>query len=160
MTQDFIGTEVAKIFNNKKYKYPLNMAMASVWILANFKGTNLKVLDVEKQSSMTDYFIIGSASNPTQANAMAEAICQMMKRHEITIKSVEGSTGADWTLIDLGDVIVHIFQETARNNYDLEGLYAASSFIKIPEDYYFQEPDKRPKTSSHSSNSSDDENYF
>ncbi|MBI2521892.1 MAG: ribosome silencing factor [Bdellovibrio sp.] len=160
MTQDFITAEIDKIFNNKKFKYPINVAMAAAWILANFKGTDLKILDVSKKSSLADYFVIGSAGNPTQATAMADTICQMMKKHDIPVKSLEGSSGTEWTLIDLGDVIIHIFQETIRSTYDLEGLYPTSNPVEIPSNYYFQEPKKRSKTGSSSSDSSDDENYF
>ncbi|OFZ15302.1 MAG: ribosome silencing factor [Bdellovibrionales bacterium GWA2_49_15] len=131
--------------------------MATVWILANFKGSDLKILDVGKHSSMADYFVIASAGNPTQAGAMADTVCQMMKKNNIAIKSLEGSSGSEWTLIDLGDVIVHIFQETARNIYDLEGLYTTSNLVKIPENYYFQGQEKQPKGPG---TSSDDENYF
>ncbi len=152
---NFVDVEIAKIFKNKKYKYPLNVAMASVWILANFKGSNLKILDISKQSSLADYFVIGSANNPTQADAMADQIGFMMKKHEITVKSVEGKSGQDWTLIDLGDVIIHIFQESARPTYDLESLYPTSSFVKIPEAYYFPESEEKK-----SNTPSDDENYF
>jgi len=157
MSSDFVSKNVTKIFKDKKFQYPLNMAYASTWILANTKGINLKVLDVAKRSSLADYFVLASASNPTQAEAMSDTICFQMKQQGYLPKSVEGRNGADWILIDLGDVIVHIFQESVRPNYDLESLYSFAKPIPIPEEYYFPES-QTPGDSKKQGN--DDENYF
>src|SRR5690606_703851 len=108
MSSEYINNEVDKILKDKKYPYPLNIAMASAWLLGNLKGVNLKILDVGKQSSLADFFILGSATNTTQAQAMAAEVILQMKRAGHEIVSREGmNSGADWILLDIGDIIVH-----------------------------------------------------
>jgi ribosome-associated protein len=130
----YIDDKTDKIF--QEYPYPQNMAMVTAWILGNLKGTNLKVLDVQGQSGLTDYFILASAQNPVQAQAMAEEISIQAKRLKQQIISIEGKEHADWILIDLADVIAHIFVESTRDIYDLDHLYADAPAIEIPQDYY------------------------
>ncbi|MFT6603537.1 MAG: ribosome-associated protein, partial [Bacteriovoracaceae bacterium] len=75
MSVEYVNTEVEKIINDKSFEFPQNLAMAAAWIMGNFKGLNLKVLDTRKRGSLADYFIMGSASNMTQAKSMADTIC-------------------------------------------------------------------------------------
>ena len=71
MSNDFINKEIDEIMEDKAFEFPQNSAMSSAWILGNFKGTNLKVLKMSKEFSLTDFFVIGSAQNSTQSKAMA-----------------------------------------------------------------------------------------
>ena len=113
------------------------MAMASAWILGNLKGINLKVLNVSESNSLTDFYILASATNPIQAKSMADEIVYQLKQHGLETRSKEGFNDSDWVLIDLGDIIVHIFLEASRSLYDLEGLWKGSENVSIPQDYYF-----------------------
>lgn len=157
MSNEFINNNVDKIVEDKNYAYPLNIAMASTWLLGNLKGVNLKVLDVAKQSSLADYFILASASNSTQAKAMADEIIYQMKRVGYSIVSREGlAAGADWILLDIGDIIVHIFLESSRNAYDLDSLWVGAKHMPIPQDYYFSEEDAARSSGSNN----DDRGFF
>lgn len=153
---DYISKEVEKIISNKEFAYPMNMAMASAWMLGNLKAFNLKVLNTEKSSSLADFYIIGSATNITQAQAMAETIMVQLKKHGANPRSTEGTKGADWILIDLGDIIVHIFLDTARSVYDLDSLWATATVVDIPQDYYFSSEDEGDQ----GSGSNDGSEYF
>ena len=62
-----------------------------------------------------------------------------MKKRGIRVKSIEGSKEADWTLVDLGDVIIHIVLETSRDNYSLEQLWNECPKVSIPAEYYFSD---------------------
>ena len=137
MSNDYINQQVDEIFNDKKFTFPLNSAMAAAWVLGNLKGINLKVYDVSKISSLGDYYVMGSASNIRQAHAMAEEISQQLKKHGMKIISTEGKADSDWILIDLGDILVHIFLEVSRGNYNLETLWEEATQIEIPNSYYF-----------------------
>ncbi len=138
MSTDFISKEVEKIVNTKELEFPLNLAMATAWILGNFKGINLKVLDVAKSSSLTDYFVLGSATNPTMAQSMADEIIKQMRVHGYEVISREGSQkGDDWILLDFGDIIVHVFLDISRNVYDLDNLWENAVEVEIPNSYYF-----------------------
>lgn len=155
MANEFVNNQVDKIIADKAYSYPLNIAMASTWLLGNLKGVNLRVLDVSKQSSLADYFVLASASNSTQAQAMAEEIIYQMKRAGHSIVSREGlAAGADWILLDVGDIIVHVFLESSRDAYNLDGLWVDAKHMPIPQDYYFSDDD------ANRSSGSDDRGFF
>jgi ribosome-associated protein len=156
MSREYITKEVEAIYKDKNFDGPLNMAMAAAWIMGNFKGFNLKVLDLRKSSSIADFFVIGSAGNPTQASAMAEEISFQMKNLGIEALSREGlKHNTDWILLDYADVIIHVFHEPARTIYDLDQLYKNANSIEIPESYYFSTPESERK-----STNDDGRNYF
>jgi ribosome-associated protein len=137
---EYVQNEVNKIISNKSFEFPLNHAMASAWIMANFKGDNLKIFDLKKSSALCDYSIIATAQNATQARAMVDEISLNLKNHGASIVSYEGYESADWILLDTGDVIVHIFNGPARDVYDLDLILAKNPQVKIPEEYYFGKP--------------------
>ncbi|RLA60572.1 MAG: ribosome silencing factor [Epsilonproteobacteria bacterium] len=148
MSNEFIQKEVNKIYG--EFEFPKNMAMASAWILGNLKASNLKVLDVKKTSGLVDYFVLASAGNPIQAQSMAEEVAFQAKRLKQKILSIEGRGGSDWILLDLGDIIVHIFIESVRDIYDLDQLYGEAPIVEIPNEYYFSTPEDE----------SEEEGYF
>lgn len=159
MSQEFITLEVNKIMANKKFEYPLNMAMASAWILGNLKGINLKIFDVSHTSSLADFYILASATSSTQANAMASSIQEHLKRKGMSFISKEGINKSDWILLDGGDIIVHIFQETARNVYEIESLWKEAQPIQIPNDYYFSNKEEI-KIQENSEDNKKDRHFF
>jgi ribosome-associated protein len=143
MSNEFITKEVTTIVKNKELEFPLNIAMATAWILGNFKGINLKILDVSKSSSLTDFYVLGSATNPTMAQSMADVIIKQMKEQGYGVISREGSKkGDDWILLDFGDIIVHVFLDISRNVYDLDNLWENAVEVEIPNSYYFSSEDE------------------
>jgi len=155
MSNPFIEKQVAKIINEENIEYPKNIALACAWIIANFKGVNIKVFDVSASSSLCDYNILASAQNTTQARSIVDELSPNLKKHGQEILSLEGLSDAEWILVDAGDVIVHLFQETARDIFDLDTLWSAYPQVKIPEEYYFSTPNQDEKTPNDNSN-----NYF
>lgn len=141
MSKEFVDKEIEKIVKDPELSFPKNMAMACAWLLGNLKGINLKVLDVSHTSSLSDFYVLGSASNSTQASAMADEIIRSLKRHGMNFLSKEGTSGSDWILLDAGDVIIHIFLEAAREVYGLESLWTEARPIAIPQSYYFSSED-------------------
>lgn len=137
---EYISTEVDKVIKNSAYEFPLNHAMASAWIVANFKGENLKIFDLRKSSALCDYSIIATAQNATQARALVDEISNNLRNVGANIVSYEGYESADWILLDTGDIIVHIFNGPARDVYDLDMIFARAPQVKIPEDFYFGKP--------------------
>jgi len=137
---EYIAGEVGKIIDNKQFEFPLNHAMATAWIMANFKGEDLKIFNMKKSSSLCDYSILATAQNTTQARAMADEISANLKNVGAHMVSFEGYESADWILLDTGDIIVHIFNGPARDVYDLDTRFARSEQIKIPEEFYFGKP--------------------
>jgi len=138
MSAEYIKQEVKKIINDDSFEFPLNLAMSAAWIMGNFKGINLKILDTQNTSSLSDYFVIASATNQTQAKAMADVITKELGELNHHALSKEGiSATSDWILLDFGDIICHVFLETSRDVYNLEALWKDAPAIEIPQDYYF-----------------------
>ncbi len=135
---EFLDKEIEKIISDKKFESPFNMAMAAAFIMGHFKGVNLKILDLRKVAGIAETFVIGSASNPMQAQAMSEEISRQMRLHGYEAISREGfKESSDWILLDYGDIIFHVFLESHRYVYDLDSLYAKAESIEIPEEYYY-----------------------
>ena len=88
------------------------------------KAFNLDVLSVGSLTSIADYFILMSANNERQSQAIADSILERLKT-ELRVKPllVEGTTPGRWVLLDFGDFIVHIFTEDVRRFYGLERLW-------------------------------------
>ena len=87
------------------------------------KAIQVVILDVRKLTSVADVFIICSGRSNRQVTAMAEFIQQDLKKSGKKPLNVEGKKEGHWVLMDYGDVIIHIFYESLRNFYDLEGLW-------------------------------------
>ena len=136
MSNPYIDSAVNKIMNDTQLEFPLNLALASCWISAHFKGENLKICDARGKSSLADYFILMSSNNTTQAGAIATEISNQLKKHKANCLSKEGLDTSNWILLDFGDVIIHIFQENARDIYDLDTLWADYPRAPIPGEYY------------------------
>ncbi len=135
----YIENEVAKIFAENE-DYTLKSAKAAAWILAHFKGVNLKIYKTATLNPLADYFVLGSVENKVQAGAVADAITRVFKDKELKLKSVEGTDEGEWILIDLGDIIVHVFQETTRDIFDLDTLWKTYPQIDIPNEFYHATP--------------------
>ena len=142
MANEYLQKEVQKIIGDKRWAFPLNHAFVATYLLAHFKGENLKVFDMTKGSALCDYNIVATAQNPTQARAMADEIARQLRAQGTEIKSFEGYGSADWILLDTGDVIVHVFQENTRDAYDLDHVFGERPQVKIPEEFYFAGPAK------------------
>ena len=94
------------------------------------KALNVVVLDVAELTSFADIFIICSGRSNRQVSAMADFIKTDLKKHKIKPLSVEGSKDGHWVLLDYGHVIIHVFYESMREFYDLEGLWVDAKRIE------------------------------
>ena len=88
------------------------------------KAADLDVLAVSELTSIADYFVICSAGNERQAQAIADSVQEKL-RAEDSVKPllVEGTTPGRWILLDYGDFIFHVFTEDCRRFYGLERLW-------------------------------------
>ena len=94
------------------------------------KALELVVLDVRSLTSISDAFIICHGRSNRQVIAIAEHIQIFLKKQNISPLSVEGAKDGHWVLLDYGHVIIHIFYESIRRFYDLEGLWVDAKRIK------------------------------
>lgn len=95
------------------------------------RAEEIVVLDVHEVSLLADYFMICHATSERQINAIVEEIIEKEEAEKIEVKRVEGKDSAKWILIDLGDVIVHVFQTEERSFYNLEKLWSDAPMMDI-----------------------------
>ena len=81
------------------------------------------VLDVRESSNLADFFLFATAESSRQFQAIAETLRVSAKSHGLKTGGAEGLGSGRWALIDLYDVIVHVFDPEARQFYDLELLW-------------------------------------
>ncbi len=90
-------------------------------------------LDVREVSLLADYFMICSANSERQMNAITEEIIDKEEENNYEVKRIEGKEGGKWILIDLGDLIVHVFHAPEREFYNLEKLWSDAPLVNISE---------------------------
>ncbi|MBE6039184.1 MAG: ribosome silencing factor [Anaerofustis stercorihominis] len=91
--------------------------------------TDIQIIDISHISSDMDAFVIGTASNERLAKAAVEFVEEKAEAAGYVLKGREGERGAKWLLLDYGDVIVHVFLEDERKNYNLEKLWIDGKII-------------------------------
>ena len=97
------------------------------------KATGVVVLDLKKAGAFTDYFVICSAANPRQVQAIADAIEEALKGQKQRPSLVEGYARAEWVLLDYFDFVVHVFSKHARDFYGLDRLWGSATRIEFPD---------------------------
>jgi len=98
------------------------------------KAYNVRILDVRKISSLTDFLVLASGSSDRQVKAAAESVHLGLKKDYETMPiGIEGLNEGRWVLIDYGDVMVHVFHEPIRLFYDLDGLWCDADEIMLQD---------------------------
>ncbi|MCL2166588.1 MAG: ribosome silencing factor [Clostridiales bacterium] len=113
-------------------------AIISARAMDQRRGTKITVLEIERLSTLTDYFVVGTGNSRVQTQAMADNIQDELIKEGIRPNRIEGFEEGRWILMDYGHVIVHIFQEDERNFYNLDRLWADAPALPLEEVF----PDK------------------
>lgn len=93
-------------------------------VLEDAKGEDIQVIDLCDRSSFADYMIIASGTSTRQVKAMADRVVQRAKAAGTTPLGVEGDREAEWVLVDLANVVVHLMLPQTRAHYNLEKLWS------------------------------------
>jgi ribosome-associated protein len=101
-------------------------------VVLSKKAQNPVVLDVRKQTTIADLFIIASGRSHRQVTAMAEHVQRNLKKQKIKPLHIEGRKDGQWALMDYGDVVVHLFYAPVRQLYDLESLWMDARRVETP----------------------------
>ena len=91
------------------------------------------LLDVGDLTSYTTYLLIVTGTSDRHLRALADHIIEQLKAQKIKPLGIEGYGTGQWVLLDYGEVIVHLFQEAAREYYDLEGLWNDAKILPIKD---------------------------
>ncbi len=100
-------------------------------IIKERKAINPVLFEVGKLTSIADYFLIASGNSSTQVQAISKHVQRKMREAGFRPYGIEGEREGHWTLMDYGDLIVHIFYQPYREFYDLEGLWIDAPRIDI-----------------------------
>ncbi|MCO5162142.1 MAG: ribosome silencing factor [Mesorhizobium sp.] len=93
--------------------------------LDDSKAENIVSIDIQGKSSLGDYMVIASGRSNRHVAAVADHLLKALKDAGFGNARVEGLPGADWVLIDAGDIIVHVFRPEVREFYNLEKMWMA-----------------------------------
>ncbi|RLS58886.1 MAG: ribosome silencing factor [Planctomycetota bacterium] len=94
-----------------------------------FRGKDVTIMDLTGITAIFDYFVIATASSGRQMHALAEEVDRVLSEQGSRRMSVEGYNSGNWILQDFGDIVLHVFNEEARNMYDLEHLWGDAKRI-------------------------------
>ncbi len=97
------------------------------------KAERVVAVDVRRLTSYADSFVFATGTSDRHARAVADAIIEAVKARGERPLGVEGYDEARWVLIDLGDVIAHVFQREVREDYDLERLWSDAPVIELDD---------------------------
>lgn len=110
---------------------PKEIALECVRALDAKKGRDIKLLETGELTTLADYFVICSATSTTQIKALADVCEKALKDAGEPPHHVEGHRGGTWILLDFSSVVVHIFNEEAREFYDLERLWSDAAPVDL-----------------------------
>ena len=95
------------------------------------KGINIKLLKIDRVSSLADYFLICTGTSNTHVKTLCDHVEYAMEQIGEPMLGREGHRGNTWELLDYGCLVVHVFTEDARKFYDLERLWADAEVIDL-----------------------------
>lgn len=96
----------------------------AVHALEEVKGQSVVCIDVRKLTQITDYMVIATGTSTTHIKALSDEVVKDAKSAEVKIIGVEGRLQAEWVLVDLDSVVVHIMLAPVRALYNLEELWS------------------------------------
>jgi ribosome-associated protein len=97
------------------------------------KASGVEIVDVSGKVDYADYLVLMTGQSDRHVAAIAQSVDDFLSRNGHAAISVEGLPKANWVLIDLVDVVVHVFLEEARSLYDLDGLWMDARRVPVPE---------------------------
>ncbi|WP_243546534.1 ribosome silencing factor [Pseudodesulfovibrio tunisiensis] len=113
---------------NKEKKYLVMESGDKAKLVADWldekQGEDIVMLDVSGFSSVTDQVLVVSARGMKHAQALADHLLDQAREKTVEYLGMEGYRSAEWLLVDLNDVVVHIFQKELRGFYNIEGMWA------------------------------------
>ena len=98
--------------------------------LEDIKARDILAIDVRKITSMFDWIVVARADSARQTKALARHVHDKLKEAGCAIIGTEGEEGAEWVLVDSGDIVAHVMQPAVRAYYNLEELWEAPAPVR------------------------------
>ena len=112
---------------------PREKALLLASQLVDHRGLDVEVFDLREISSFTDFFVIATGTSRRHVRTLADATLRGARQQGEHPLGVEGDPPGRWVLVDLGDVVVHLFDEDARDFYALERLWGDGGKLPVPQ---------------------------
>lgn len=125
--------DTAVVERNKIMLTTKEVAYAVTKALDSKKGMNIKLLKIDKVSSLADYFLICTGTSNTHVKTLCDYAEYTLEQLGEPMLGREGHRGNTWELLDFGAIVVHVFTEEAREFYSLERLWADAEQIDIKD---------------------------
>lgn len=97
------------------------------------KAENLIIMDISNLSIIADYFMICHGNNERQVQAIVREIRDQAHKNGYNIRGIEGAEEGRWVLVDLEDVVIHVFHREEREFYNLERLWGDANVVSFQE---------------------------
>ncbi len=107
-----------------------NTANEVAQLLVDKKAKDVVCLDISSKTIIADAFVIASGRSSVQVKALCDEVDEYCEKNGIEIGPMEGYTAARWVIMDLKDIVVHVFREEDREFYNLERLWSDAQNIK------------------------------
>lgn len=101
-----------------------NLQTLTINTLEELKAENITVLDVSSMTTITDTMIIASGRSVRHVKSLAQQLSEKIKSDSLEVLGIEGEQTAEWILVDLGDLVVHLMLPHVRDFYALEKLWS------------------------------------
>ena len=109
------------------------VALTVTKALDSKKGMDIKLLKIDKVSSLADYFLICTGTSNTHVKTLCDYAEYSMDQLNEPLLGREGHRGNSWELLDYGSVVIHVFTDEARKFYDLERLWADAETVDLKD---------------------------
>src|SRR4051812_20530327 len=97
------------------------------------KAGNLRVFDVSEQSSITDFLVLATATSDPHLRAMRVELEKVVDAAKTRIVGIDAARESGWVVVDLFDVMVHLFLPDQRSHYALEMLWKDATEVSVSE---------------------------
>lgn len=112
---------------------PKEIAYQVTKALDEKKGQDIRLLKIDRISSLADYFLICTGTSNTHVKTLCDYAEYTLEQLGETMLSREGHRGNSWELLDYGTIVIHVFTEEARKFYDLERLWADAEVVELAD---------------------------
>lgn len=109
------------------------LASLTAKFISDKKAEDIVILDMRRVANFCDYFVVASGTSDRHVQAIAKGIEEGLEDFNITLKHKQGLRDGRWVVLDLGDVVAHIFEKETREFYGLDYLWQQAKRVKASE---------------------------
>ena len=103
-------------------------------LMLDKKAVDIKIIDVRKITTLTDFFVICTSESGPQTRAISDHIQRKLREEGIKVWHIEGYENLNWVLLDYINIVVHVFSRESREYYDLERLWADGQITQVHDE--------------------------